>query len=107
MDDNTRAIVTAIREGREEDKKIINGMRDSISELAKSVHEMAISFNHMARELEGAKDTLDKHAAMLAEHSPVIHVVKLIGSVTLKWVVPFICIGVVAAAMFSKEIVKL
>lgn len=93
VNEDTRSIVEAINHSGQISADKIEGMQRSVSELAKSVHELAISNNYLSKDVETIQLDVKQINARLTKIEPAAESMKEIKSIFLRWIVPIMLIG--------------
>jgi methyl-accepting chemotaxis protein len=93
VNEDTKSIVEAITKSGEVTATKFEGMQQSISELAKSVHELATTNNFLARDVTDIKTDIKKLDERLDKIEPAAQTMKQITDIFLKWIIPVMLIG--------------
>ena len=93
VNEDTRSIVEAITKSGEVTAVKFEGMQVSISELAKSVHELATSNNFLAKDVSDIKIDVKKLDERLDKIEPAAQTMKQVTDIFLKWIIPVMLIG--------------
>ena len=93
VNEDTRSIVDAITKTGEVTAIKFEGMQVSISELAKSVHELATTNNFLAKDVSDIKIDIKKLDDRLDKVEPTAATMKTITAIFLKWMIPLMLIG--------------
>ena len=93
VNEDTRSIVEAITKSGEVTAVKFEAMQISISELAKSVHELATTNNFLARDVTDIKTDIKKLDERLDKIEPAAQTMKQITDIFLKWIIPVMLIG--------------
>ena len=100
VNEDTRSIVEAITKSGEVTAVKFEGMQVSISELAKSVHELATSNNFLAKDVSDIKIDVKKLDERLDKIEPAAQTMKQITDIFLKWIIPVMLIGSFGGGLF-------
>lgn len=93
VNEDTKSIVEAITKSGEITATKFEGMQKSISELAKSVHELATTNNFLAKDVSDIKIDIKKLDDRLDKVEPTAATMKTITAIFLKWIIPLMLIG--------------
>ena len=93
VNNDTRSIVEAITKSGEVTAVKFEAMQISISELAKSVHELATTNNFLAKDVSDIKLDIKKLDDRLDKVEPTAETMKTITAIFLKWIIPIMLIG--------------
>ena len=93
MNEDTRNIVDAINHSGRATAEKIEGMQQSVSELAKSVHELAISNNYLSKDVDSIQTEIKQINTRLSKIEPTTETMKAISTIFLRWLVPIMLIG--------------
>jgi hypothetical protein len=93
VNEDTRSIVEAITKSGEVTAVKFEGMQVIISELAKSVHELATSNNFLAKDVSDIKIDVKKLDERLDKIEPAAQTMKQITDIFLKLIIPLMIIG--------------
>jgi enoyl reductase-like protein len=93
VNEDTKSIVEAITESGKVTATKFEGMQQSISELAKSVHELATTNNFLARDVTDIKLDIKKLDERLDKIEPAAKTMKQITDIFLGWIIPIMLVG--------------
>jgi enoyl reductase-like protein len=93
VNEDTKSIVDAITESGKVTAVKFEGMQQSISELAKSVHELATTNNFLARDVNDIKLDIKKLDDRLDKIEPAAQTMKQIKDIFLKLIIPLMTVG--------------
>lgn len=93
VNEDTKSIVEAINHSGRATAEKIEGMQQSVSELAKSVHELAISNNYLSKDVELMQLDIKQINVRMNKIEPVAENMKVITSISLRWLIPVMLIG--------------
>jgi methyl-accepting chemotaxis protein len=93
VNEDTKSIVDAITESGKVTAVKFEGMQQSISELAKSVHELATTNKFLATDITDIKININKLDERLDKIEPAAQTMKQITDIFLKWIIPVMLIG--------------
>jgi enoyl reductase-like protein len=100
VNEDTKSIVDAITESGKVTAVKFEGMQQSISELAKSVHELATTNNFLARDVTDIKTDIKKLDDRLDKIEPAAKTMKQITDIFLKLVIPAMVLGSFGGGIF-------
>jgi enoyl reductase-like protein len=100
VNQDTKSIVEAITKSGEVTATKFEGMQQSISELAKSVHELATTNNFLARDVTDIKTDIKKLDDRLDKIEPAAKTMKQITDIFLKLVIPAMVLGSFGGGIF-------